>query len=234
MKVSGLPIGMQIGFANEYYTLWRVDEPNEYGVQDAYFCGNISKDKNMAQEKYPNLAFTGLQGYSFVWEPKTKDDGTSPVFVFGRYEGKTFDTAPTNYVSWYWGETRNTSALQYLLENGFVLQDGVLYASQNEAKEALEIKEVTNMLTMDGEHEVTIVSNISLGEEEMWLKVRIENDTHFSLFPYGQDIRLALEETQISVRSYRGYDYGVLCGMKSMKGMTAQIKVLDGAIVAIN
>jgi hypothetical protein len=239
MKTQGLTPGMHIGFANEFYTLWRVDAPNEYGQQDAYFCGNISKDKAVSSSKFPTLPFSALKGIYWAWEPKQpKDDGTAEVFMFGKYEGYQFETAPTSYIAWYWGETRNVNAFAALLRAGYVFVGDVLFESQEKADSFLNRKRVQNMLMQDGLHEVVFSSNFRAiyddekGEEFFTASFSCNDETHCSEFPYGQEITVETND-EIVWKSYKGYTFGTLKGKRSMKGVSAKIIIADNKVVEI-
>ena len=38
---SNLKKGLYIGFGGEFYTLWNVDYPDDYGTQMAHYMGNL-------------------------------------------------------------------------------------------------------------------------------------------------------------------------------------------------
>lgn len=242
MKVQDCQTGMQIGFANEFFTLWNVEPADQYGVQQAWFCGNISKDKDLAKAKYPNLPFTGIKGYELNFTPSPKDDGTAEVFMFGKHVGQPFEVAQSSYLKWYWEETRNVNALATLLDRGFVLANDTLFASEAAATEWKNREAVRTQLQKDGTHQVICRSNISISKSwscetdeviDLFISVNIaENDNHLEEYPYGQSLRLS-DAIEFSTREYKGIQYGVLNGMRSMKERQFEIQVKSGVIISI-
>lgn len=237
MKTQDQPTGYQIGFGGTYYTLWYVHPADEYGVQDAMYCGRISTDKKKAKEIYPNYPFTGLKGDE--WQAKgefVKDDGTSEKFIFGQYTGGIIkDSKNISYVKWYWEQTRNINALNLLQENGYVLHEDGLFESEEKLKEYLRRKEVTFAILQDGQHHVTIRSNVN----ESWaMKFTLQGEMeeeHEEEFPWGQEVEMNEDWVRENVtwRNYKGFDYGVFFGKRSMKNLPAIVTIKGERVVDI-
>ena len=88
------PLPQEIGFGDEYYTLW------EWGV----YVKNISKDLETAKREYPDAVVTLRKGMS--WTPSDygkPEDLPVNLFNFGKYRGEEITTdIPASYLEWYW------------------------------------------------------------------------------------------------------------------------------------
>lgn len=107
---------LKIGFANKYYTLWRlserlVDTPcgGSEVVKEYTYVKNISMDEETAKSKYPNIEYDetlkGKTGSFTIYEkPKQQKVGYAPnVYHFGKYKGESFEEAgDVSYAVWYW------------------------------------------------------------------------------------------------------------------------------------
>jgi len=233
MITQDLTVGYHIGFANEFYTLWSVGSANERGLQQADFCGNISKVKADVVTKYPDYPFSALKGYT--WEKGgdfLRDDGTSETFVFGKYSGQAIsDSTDFGYLTWYWGETKNLAALMVLTAAGYVIYDDRLFESQAEANAAIQAYKLRGLL-FDGAHEITFVSNLNQSRQ---IRVMSDVDGFEEAYSFGQELDVSgAVYSDFVGRSYKGHVYYVMAGVRSMKGLEATIETKDGTILSID
>ena len=100
-----------ISFANKYYTLWWVestriiDNERGYAYDDvrAMYIKNISMDKAVVLEKYPNTPWdTELQGRSMRFKANEVCIIPPHSFTYGKYKGVKFeDCKDYDYMVWY-------------------------------------------------------------------------------------------------------------------------------------
>ena len=121
-----------IGFTNKYYTLWEVSEVYEervsefdyYEKQDFIYIKNLSMDFETAKSKLTrNFDIDlDLRGEStFIRSSEKMNDAPDEVFKFGKYCGNDIvETNDISYTYWYYQQTKNPIAKQFLLNNGFV------------------------------------------------------------------------------------------------------------------
>lgn len=232
MKVQNLKPGLHIGFGGTYYTLWQVDYPDKYGIQSAWYMGNISQSKEETAEKYPDIPFTGLKGMEIERSGNfIKDDGTSETFCFGKYAGQRFEEcSDLKYLVWYWGETKNTNALQVLLSSGCIFFDGNIYLTEEKADEARSYKEARELL-LNGDHVVSFVSNFDQNHQ---ISAMVDDPNFEEYFPYGFALTLSPDlSSELTSNRYKGYEYLTFKGVRTMRKGEWKIEVKDGIIIKI-
>jgi hypothetical protein len=111
-----------IGFANQYYTLWSMEEQPQY-VQDAYgnywlsrtdvkyyYHQNIAKSIDDVKRKYPQLQIDEyLRGKSRDWVKGGNDETPNHIFWRGKYAGKLISEVAESdwqYVLWAYNNIR--------------------------------------------------------------------------------------------------------------------------------
>lgn len=136
-----------IGFAQEYYTLWNVEKTivvmNKFQTKENFhytYIQNLSKDLEKAKSKVnePFEIDLDLHGDKREFYTEGEPQGTIPetVFKFGKYAYEEIKRCKdVDYVKWYYSETNNQFALEFLLENGFELLNGVLYNLEDAKKQ---------------------------------------------------------------------------------------------------
>ena len=111
-----------IGFANKMYTLWSKTfiETNRGGFNTYKFIQNISKDLEVAKNKYPNAEIDlTLRGHReitrMVFEkPKYNDD----EFSFGKYAGeKIAESTDYKYLAWYYGQIEHDTTRKEIIKS---------------------------------------------------------------------------------------------------------------------
>lgn len=146
MKTSGLSVGYHIGFAEEFYTLWYVNPANG-GLQQADYCGRISKDIEVVKTKYPNLPFSNLKGQTYkpTYSQKEREEYNnrkrkSDIFIFGKYEGNfILSCEDVGYVKWYYEQTSNECAAANLKENGYIIENNSVYTEEEYQQKLLRL-----------------------------------------------------------------------------------------------
>lgn len=121
-----------IGFTNKYYTLWEVSEPyivyvsrfEYYEKQDFGYIQNLSMDLEKAKAKLEGSDYRidlELKGQSsFTRQSEKINNCPINLFAFGKYSGQ--DIMQVNdlpYAKWYYEQTQNELAKQFLLYNGY-------------------------------------------------------------------------------------------------------------------
>lgn len=99
-----------ISFANKYYTLWDVEVTNyvvdgySYDIVNAVYIKNISMDKDVVLQLYPNTPWdTNLQGHSMRYKTNEKCIIPPHSFINGKYRGMLYsDCTDYNYMVWYY------------------------------------------------------------------------------------------------------------------------------------
>lgn len=177
---SQLADGQYIGFGGQFYTLWNVWTKDDKCTKQADFLGNISKDLQTAQEKYPDATVSALKGQT--WEPYDSvpptDHSEDQAFWFGRYTGIKFeDCQDDKYMIWFYTETRQHVVRDVLISRGYQLYNEQLYT--NEEFEILHYVEGYVEGFRNGTHVVEFVSNIN---EEYEISIKLDNT---DMFPYG-------------------------------------------------
>jgi hypothetical protein len=132
---------LTVGFANQFYTLWDVNEETVY-VTDGYgkhwpshtvthfhYIKNISTDLDKVKELYPSLTIDDtLKGITRNWSRDGVEDFSPELFKSGKYSFKTIQEVATidiKYLLWY-------------LENGWKPKTRELISELPEIKQHFE------------------------------------------------------------------------------------------------
>jgi uncharacterized protein (DUF3820 family) len=238
-------IGLHIGFATEYYTLWSADKPNE-GRQKVWYMGRISKDKETALNKYPNAIFSGLKGMS--WErdnsykrPSIDELTNNTEFWFGKYEGQSIlECDDSNYLKWVYrtSDVPNVNVISRLSSLGYILYRDHWYDTQQEVADQKQIDEVLSIIhTKDkyncGQMVVEFTSNIHFRDHTINIHVP-DYDAFNESWEYGYTVELADKfSDRIRRQENARYNWLTLDGMRSMKKIQALVKFHRGRIIDI-
>ncbi len=136
----------RIGFTNEYYTLWNVDD---YG--NCFYVKNISKYKHAAFSKYPGVEFNEtLKGVTVIYDTELKGIDMTK-FLFGKYNGeKLVECKDTDYLYCYYKcatyNEQKSIIREELLKRAFVLVDDALFSPSEYKKYCSQLKEINNIL----------------------------------------------------------------------------------------
>ena len=212
--------GIIIGFSEKYFILWNVFSDEHRQVFQ--YVKNISMDKDVVREKYPDVEIDyTLHGSRriVVETPKSDDDS----FQHGRYIGLSIiDCKDYDYMFWYYGACANSieknlifSVLEpvgyrIISDNGhdtLMTPDDV---RKYEEKQRI-FNETLNVIKNVGTIEVTITSNPDYGYEGFPYMMSTDND----------NIIIVVDEAV--ERFYKGYMYllpiinGKVCRVKNKK-----------------
>lgn len=197
--------GIIIGFSEKYFTLWNVFSDERRQVFQ--YVKNISMDKDVVREKYPDVEIDyTLRGTSriVIETPKREDDDS---FQHGRYIGLSIvECKDYDYMFWYYGACANDIEKNLILSvlepvgyrivsvNGYdtlMTPDDVRkYEERNRI-----FNETLDVIKNVGNIEVTITSNPDYGYEGFPYTMTTDND----------NIIIVVEEAV--ERFYKGYMY---------------------------
>ena len=226
MIVQNMKSGLTVGFAEEFYTLWHVEAPDEHGNQRANYIKKISKDINKTKELYPDAHYTDLRGESWQINSLPKIDLPDDVFHFGRYYSKKFNEVnDLDYLKWYYRTVPNDILKNIIVSHGQIFYEGLFFDNENDLNEFKIEQEVENRLESDKAVKVDVEFSSNLRFERdtelgtlCSVAVNILGcDRHYAMFPYGQRLYFTDMNFDIVKRSYGGYVYCTPEGWRTMK-----------------
>lgn len=158
-----------VGFANKYYTLWRIwliEEQKFFGtVTRTYYeyVQNLSYSREEAIKKArkhlkPHQSTvkvdTSLRGKTQSWYSSDSIEYREDIMLFGKYQKQDFETVLENdldYLLWYYNATKNTEKFSEILEDLLVVK-GYLKTykgelmTRDEYEKAIEQEKLDSMI----------------------------------------------------------------------------------------
>lgn len=227
---------LRIGFSTKYFTLWNVDTRTEWKTIDGFnfpyqvtyfnYIQNLSMTEEDAIKKAilhgcENLEVDAeLYGRNSSWSKQRElfsriPSNVSYFFEFGKYSGKPIkDTNDSQYLFWYFQETRNIHCKSRLLaEFGFVEMNGSLVHGEL-ARRILRQEEVCEQIRRERKIIGKMCGNLTA---EGVGRMEVEDE----LFIY-------LKFPEFNLQSYNGHEYGLpsLAGKgKRIKGKILEIEI---------
>lgn len=218
--------GNIIGFASEFYTLWRLDcEPyfDSQGRLLGYhwrgtFIKNVAKDIARVRELFPDLEIdTSLRGHhSFNTFEAHKEVFPDDVFGFGKYKGQYIESCTdVEYLHWAWDgdyltDANKVHAAVVLNQAGYHIIDGFLY-SASQYDTLMQHREFENTINAGNPFNVLFESSLN---------------NYGQYFFRGQVLNFKDYKTMY----YNGYEYG----LPIVNGKTKRIKGKTFRILSYN
>ena len=234
---SNLKKGLYIGFGGEFYTLWNVDYPDDYGTQMAHYMGNVSKDLEEAKKMYPDATVSSLKGETWTpFESQLKQTtelsrNKDTKFWFGKYVGKMFsEVEDTDYLLWFYRKTDGVAKPLFneLISRGLIYIEGTFCT-----KRELDCRHLVEQTTKDGWKKIEFTSNF---DECECIMVKVDGlkdlmgDTHGY---YNDSVKVQTVGLELTEKYYNGYTYKTLVGVATMKKGSWMAEFRGGDIVSI-
>lgn len=205
---------LQIGFANQFYTLWTTEidrTTDNYGrviekVKHIYHK-NISKDRETAFSKYPDADFDEtLRGKTHSWEDAPKVTWNCvDVFRFGKYMGRKIDdiTDDIGYIKWYYQNVNDEDHKKYIADclnrQGYYLYNGDFYTKD----------EIESFEQRDRDTEKNLQDLVKIAQEGGSIDIFIEANPNDDGGVYDSQRDMWFYFENVSQRYYNGFTYYV-------------------------
>ena len=221
---TGSQSWLAIGFAEHYFTLWRITYMRERVApgcvqEKTYFdyIKNISHDENTAFAKYPDAKYDpNLRGKTRSWSSSPKEVWTDvDTFRFGKYKYRKIDEVnDIGYTKWYYcaasDEEHKKYVLSFLTRFGYTLYNGEIIS--NEEFERIK-QEEENANSVENEM-------ISSAENGAIVPIFITGNPGSNGEIYDEQRDMYFYFQNVAERRYNGYKYYV----PTIKGKGKNVK----------